>query len=164
MKKYTLYILFMLIAVAMSVIIITNLFEQESDTPDESFTVTLSVHCDALLGNMHLLDADLHEFVPDSGIIFPATIVTAHEGDSVFDILQRELRNAGIPMVSSSLPGYNLRFVESINNISSFDAGPMSGWQYHINGESTLVGASQYIVSPEDIIEWSFTLDFSEDW
>ena len=137
--------------------------EPESSSAN-TFTITLSVLCDALLGNLDLLDSDKHELVPEDGVIFPETVVTVFEGDSAFDALQREMRNAGIHMVFNVIPVYDLAFVTGINNLFEFDAGPMSGWMYMVNGEDTGIGASQYILQPGDVVTWYFTLDFSEGW
>jgi len=131
---------------------------------EQSMNVTISVVCDALLGNMDLLERDLHELVPEDGIVFPETIVTAQEGDSVFDVLQREMREAGIHMSSQTITGTNMVFVDSINNLPSGSAGPMSGWLFSVNGESAMVGPSDFILSDGDVVEWEFTLDVSEGW
>ncbi|MCL2564322.1 MAG: DUF4430 domain-containing protein [Defluviitaleaceae bacterium] len=157
MKKYTFGICIAIIAVA-AIAAATFLLNQAVEPTAASFTVTLSVRADALVDNIHLLDREKHELVPYDGVIFPETIIRIYDGDSVFDVTQREMRNAGIHMVSSA------SFVEGIGNLFMFDAGPMSGWLYLVNGESGDVGPGQYILSPGDIIEWEFTIDFSEGW
>jgi len=163
MKKYKLGVL---VAVALITIIFVAILFLSRDT--EAYppigNVTMSVRVDALVENMHLLDADMHELVPIDGIIFPETYVTLYENDSVFDVLQRELRAAGVHMSFSTLPGFDLILVEAINNITSLATAPMSGWQYRVNQENPLVGASQYILSDGDVVEWRFTLDFDDDW
>ena len=130
---------------------------------DESFTVTLSVRVDTLLNNMHLLHRDKHELVPLDGVIFPATQVTVYQGESVFNILQREMRRERIHMVSRFTPGFNSAYIEAINNIYEFDAGPLSGWMYSVNGWFPNFGASRYLLSPGDVIEWHYTVDLGRD-
>ena len=165
MNKRMSNILFITLVVIFTAVIVLSWNRPETDTTNaNTFTVTLSVLCDSLLGNMDLLDNDKHELVPEDGIIFPETAVTGYEGDSAFDVLQREMRNAGIHMAFSTIPVYNLAFVTGINNLFEFDAGPMSGWLYTVNGQDTGIGASQYILQPGDVIKWQFTLDFSEGW
>jgi len=130
---------------------------------DESFTVTLSVRVDTLLFNMHLLDSEKHELVPPSGAIFPATQVQACEGESVFDVLQREMRSNGIHMASRFTPIYGSAYVEAIHNLYEFDAGPLSGWVYRVNGLSPGFGSSLYILQAGDIVEWMYTIDLGRD-
>jgi hypothetical protein len=157
MKKY-LSIIFLLAVLAAC--------SSEEYTPhisDDSFTVTLTVSAETLLENMHLLDRNKHELVPPDGIIFPETTVTAHEGESVFDVLNREMRNAGIHMVFRQLPVFDSVYVEAINNIFEFDAGALSGWKYRVNGEFPGVGASAHALQPNDFIEWLYTLDLGRD-
>ncbi|MCL2851982.1 MAG: DUF4430 domain-containing protein [Defluviitaleaceae bacterium] len=129
----------------------------------DSFTVTLSVRADTLLDNMHLLNNEMHELVPDDGVIFPAAVVTAFEGESVFDVLLREMRDAGIHMAFRNTPIYDSAYVTAINNIYEFDAGPLSGWMYRVNGEFPGRGSSRYFLLPDDVIEWVYTLDLGRD-
>ena len=138
--------------------------EPESVNPgDESFTVTLSVRVDMILYNMHLLNREKHELVPPDGIIFPATEVTAYAGESVFNLLQREMRRAGIHMSSRFTPVFNSAYVEAINNLYEFDAGALSGWMYRVNGWFPNFGASRYLLNPGDQIEWLYTVDLGRD-
>jgi len=130
---------------------------------DGTFTVTLTVRVDAILRNMHLLDSAKHALVPANGVIFPVTQVTVTEGESVFDVLQREMRLAGIHMVSRFTPIYDSAYVMAINNLYEFDVGPLSGWMYRVNGSFPGFGASQYILRPGDVIEWLYTVDLGRD-
>ena len=130
---------------------------------DGTFTVTLSVRADTILHNMHLLDTAKHDLVPASGVIFPATQVTVTAGESVFDVLQREMRRVGIHMASRFTPLYSSAYVEAINNLYEFDVGPLSGWMYRVNGWFPNFGASLYELNPGDVIEWLYTVDLGRD-
>ena len=130
---------------------------------DGSFTVTLSVRCDNILDNMILLDREKHELVPDDGVIFPVTVVTAYEGESVFNVLQREMRRAGIHMTFRNTPIYNSAYITAINNLNEFDVGELSGWMYRVNGWYPNYGCSRYQLEPGDVIEWHFTCDRGRD-
>jgi len=130
---------------------------------DGSFTVTLSVRAHTILYNMHLLDRDKHELVPTDGWIFPPTEVTAYEGESVFNVLQREMRRNRIHMVSRWTPIFNSAYIEAINNIFEFDVGPLSGWMYMVNGWFPNFGASRYLLSDGDVIELLYTVDLGRD-
>ena len=130
---------------------------------DGTFTVTLSVRVDTILNNMHLLDEAKHGLVPTNGVIFPTTQVTVTAGESVFDVLQREMRRAGIHMSSRFTPMYNSAYVEGINNLFEFDVGPLSGWMYRVNGWFPNFGSSQYELEPGDVIEWLYTVDLGRD-
>ncbi|MCL2198823.1 MAG: DUF4430 domain-containing protein [Defluviitaleaceae bacterium] len=129
----------------------------------DAFTVTLAVSAETLLENMHLLSEYRHRLVPDDGIIFPPTEVFAHDGESVFDVLNREMRNAGIHMVFRQMPVFGSVYIEGINNIFEFDAGGLSGWKYQVNGDFPGVGASAFILQEGDFIEWLFTVDLGRD-
>ena len=148
-----------LVAIIMAVWLLRgNMAEATGD----SFAVTLSVRADTLLENMHLLNPDSQELIPADGVIFHG-IVTAYENDSVFDVLNREMRSAGIHFVFRQLPVFDSAYVQAINNLFEFDAGALSGWKYRVNGEFPGIGASLYIVQPGDKIEWLYTIDLGRD-
>lgn len=130
---------------------------------DGYFTVVLSVRVHTILYNMHLLHRDKHELVPDDGWIFPPTEVVVYEGESVFNVLQREMRRHRIHMVARWTPIFNSAYVEAINNLYEFDVGPLSGWMYSVNGWFPNFGASRYLLSPGDVIEWVYTVDLGRD-
>jgi len=130
---------------------------------DESFAVTLEVRVDMILLNMHLLHRDKHELVPHDGVIFPRTEVAAYAGESVFNVLQREMRRNGIHMASRFTPVFNSAYVEAINNLYEFDVGALSGWMYRVNGWFPNFGSSRYLLSPGDEIVWLYTVDLGRD-
>jgi hypothetical protein len=136
---------------------------QDMTVGDGSFTVYLTVRTDTILNNMNLLNREKHELVPHDGVIFPTTAVTAYEGESVFNILQREMRRARIHMVSRFTPIYNSAYIEAINNLYEFDVGELSGWMYKVNDWFPNYGASRYMLKPGDVIEWHYTCDLGRD-
>ena len=136
---------------------------QDMTAGDDSFTVTLTVRCDMILDNMNLLDKEKHELVPEDGVIFPTTTVTVYEGESVFNVLQREMRRAGIHMTFRNTPIYNSAYIEAINNLYEFDVGELSGWMYKVNGWFPNYGCSRYKLQPGDEIEWLYTCDLGRD-
>ena len=130
---------------------------------DGSFTVTLTVRCDMILENMNLLNKEKHELVPEDGVIFATTTVIAYEGESVFNVLQREMRRAGIHMTFRNTPIYNSAYIEAINNLYEFDVGELSGWMYKVNGWFPNYGCSRYLLQPGDVIELHYTCDLGRD-
>ncbi|MCL2840230.1 MAG: DUF4430 domain-containing protein [Defluviitaleaceae bacterium] len=130
---------------------------------DGSFYVTLSVRAHTILDNMHLLHRDKHELVPEDGWILHPRQVLAWEGESVFDILQRETRQEGIHMAARFTPAFNTAYIEAINNLYEYDVGPLSGWKYRVNGWFPNFGSSQYLLSEGDIVEWLYTVDLGRD-
>jgi len=130
---------------------------------DGSFAVTLTVRCDTVLNNMNLLAKEKHVLVPADGVIFPATTVTAYEGESAFNVLQRTMKQAKIHLTFRSTPIYNSAYIEDINNLYEFDAGELSGWLYCVNGRFPSFGCSRYQVQPGDVIAFHYTCDSGRD-
>lgn len=130
---------------------------------DKAMTCTLSVRCDTLLDNMAILDKEKWELVPEDGVLFPAAQVTFYQGESVFDVLRRELKKAKIHMEFENTPMYNSAYIEGINNLYEFDGGELSGWMYKVNGWFPNYGASRYQIQESDVIEWVYTCDLGRD-
>jgi hypothetical protein len=136
---------------------------QEAESGDGELSCTLSVRCDTILGNMELLDKEKWELVPEDGVIFAETVVTAYEGESVFNLLWREMKRAGIHFEYMNTPIYNSAYIEGINNLYEFDVGELSGWMYKVNGWFPNYGCSRYQLKDGDVIEWVYTCDLGHD-
>jgi hypothetical protein len=136
---------------------------QDSVVTDEQLTCTLSVRCDTILDNMELLDKDKWELVPGDGVIFATASVVFYEGESVFNVLQREMKQARIQMEFSNVPMYNSAYIEGLNNLYEFDAGELSGWMYKVNDWFPNYGSSRYQLEQGDVIEWLYTCDLGKD-
>jgi hypothetical protein len=112
---------------------------------------------------MDMLDKEKMELVPEDGVIFKETTVTAYEGESVFNVLHREMKQAKIHMTFRNTPIYNSAYIEAINNLYEFDVGELSGWMYCVNGWYPNYGCSRYMLEPGDAIEWHYTCDLGRD-
>lgn len=132
---------------------------QNIELSDVEYTCTLSVRCDTILNNIDWLDSEKAELVPEDGVIFPVTEVTFYEGESVFNVLQREMKKAKIHMEFVNTPIHNSVYIEGINNLYEFDCGELSGWIYKVNEWFPNYGCSRYQLKDGDVIEWVYTCD-----
>lgn len=136
---------------------------QEAVFKDTACTCTLSVRCDTILDNMAYLAGEKAELVPGDGVIFPASKVTFYEGESVFNLLQREMKRNKIHLEFRNTPMYNSAYIEGINNLYEFDVGELSGWMYKVNDWFPNYGASRYQLKEGDVVEWVYTCDLGRD-
>ncbi|MGM9613784.1 MAG: DUF4430 domain-containing protein [Butyricicoccus sp.] len=136
---------------------------QDAVITDTALTCTLSVRCDTILNNIGWLDPEKVELVPEDGVIFPMTQVTFYEGESVFNVLQREMKKAKIHMEFENTPIYNSAYIEGIHNLYEFDCGELSGWMYKVNGWFPNYGCSRYQLKDGDVVEWVYTCDLGVD-
>lgn len=134
-----------------------------TEAPVERTTCTLSVRCDTILDNMTSLDPTKAEIIPQNGVIYGAKVVEFTQGESVFDVLLREMRNRGIHFEFESAPIYGSAYIEGIANIYEFDCGAQSGWMYKVNGVFPRYGCSNYIISKGDRIEFVYTCSSGKD-
>ncbi|WMM25819.1 DUF4430 domain-containing protein [Tissierella sp. MB52-C2] len=130
---------------------------------EKQLTATLSVTSKTILNNMHLFNEDKLEVLPEDGIIYPPQTVSFYEGESVFDVLLREMQANKIHMEFVMTPIYNSHYIEGINNIYEFDCGELSGWMYKVNDWFPNYGSSRYLLEDGDIIEWIYTCDLGRD-
>jgi hypothetical protein len=136
---------------------------QDVTASDKAYTCTLTVRCNTILSNIDHLNKEKVELVPQDGIIFKSTKVTFYEGESVFNVLQREMKRAGIHMAFRNTPIYNSAYIEAINNLYEFDCGELSGWMYKVNGWFPNYGCSRYQLKDGDVVEWVYTCDLGRD-
>jgi hypothetical protein len=130
---------------------------------ERRLTAALSIRCDTILDNMEKFNMDKISVLPPDGIIMNTRTVVFYEGESVFNVLQREVRAAGIHMEFQWTPIYNSVYIQGINNIYEFDCGELSGWMYKVNGWFPNYGASRYVLEQGDIIELVYTCDLGRD-
>ena len=112
---------------------------------------------------MDYLTPSKRSIVPSNGIILAETAVTFNEGETVFDVLKRQLKERGIHLEFVSAPMYNSMYIEGIANLYEFDCGELSGWMYRVNGWFPNYGCSGYTLKDGDKIEWIYTCDLGVD-
>lgn len=136
---------------------------EDVEIGDEEWTCTLSVSCATILDNMNLCDPEKRELVPEDGWILKPMTVTFAENESVFNVLQRTLKEQGIHMEFEYTPAYHTAYIEGINNLYEFDVGEHSGWMYSVNGWFPIYGCSRYRLQDGDVVEWKYTCDLGND-
>lgn len=134
-------------------------------TTDEnkSLTCTISVSCATVLNNLSYLKEEKKGIIPSDGIILSRRTVTFNEGESVFNVLQREMKRAKIHLEFTSTPVYDSIYIEGINNLYEFDCGDGSGWMYSVNGVFPGYGCNQYKLNNGDEIKWLYSCNLGKD-
>lgn len=135
---------------------------QEQQPTQKELTCSLEIRCDKLVGNGDL-DPDKAELVPEDGSLFAAADVVFYEGESVFNVLQRAMKQNRQHLEFTQTPLYNSAYIEGICNLYAYDAGDLSGWMYSVNGAFPNYGCSQYVVQAGDVIVWHYTCDLGAD-
>ncbi len=125
---------------------------EEIPIEEEKNTCLLTIDCSDILNDISSLKQEKHSLVSGNGIIMATTEIEFDDGESVFDILKRELRKQGIPLEFSLTPASNNAYIEGINNIYEFDCGERSGWKYSVNGAFLPLSCSDYKLKDGDNI------------
>lgn len=129
----------------------------EEVDPSKIMTCTISIRCDTILKNMDNLTKGKNSYVPKNGVILQTSTVQFTEGETVFDVLTRACKYAGIQIEYSWTPLYNSYYIEGINHLYEFDCGNESGWMYKVNGWFPNYGCSAYKLKDGDNIVWCYT-------
>ena len=141
-----------------------NEANQTETVPTQDATVTLSISAKTILNNWDQLAKEKQSFVPQDGWILAPTKVSLKAGDSVYDLLVRTTRAAGIQMEVSWTPMYDAYYIEGINQLYEFDCGGLSGWMFQVNGWFPNYGCSKYTdLHDGDVIKWEYTCDLGQD-
>lgn len=137
------------------------------DITPESETVSLEIRCDTVLPIWDSLPAQLREegYLPKDGVILEKTELVLREGDTVFDILDRAARNYHIQMEYQGADAnvYKSVYVQGISYLYEYTCGPLSGWNYQVNGSFPGTGCSQYTLKDGDSVLWAYTCDLGRD-
>ena len=124
---------------------------------------TLEIRCDTLLSNLDALAAGKAELVPDAGVLLAKTTVAFREGETVFDVFRRCLREEKLHFEYVDARAYGSVYIEGIGNLYEFDCGEQSGWMFSVNGVYPGLGCSGYTVSDGDEIVFAYTCDLGAD-
>lgn len=130
---------------------------------EENLYCSLLVSCNILKENLKLLPPEKRSLVPEDGIIFSSDKVVFYEGESVFNVLSREMKKNKIHLEFVHTPVYDSVYIEGIANLYQFDAGELSGWVYRVNGKIPSLGCSLQILENGDRVEFLYTCDLGND-
>ena len=131
--------------------------QEEQENTTSTGSCTLTIECHTLLDNLDNVKESKQKYVPASGVILKKTKVPFTEGETVYDILKRTCKKAGIQLEVSYSGGYGSYYVEGIGHLYEFDCGRESGWVYRVNGKQPNYGCSSCVVQKGDNIVWSYT-------
>ena len=123
---------------------------------------TLSVRCDNAVA-ADTLAPETAAILPADGVLLADTAVAFAYGETVFDVLLRAARTAGLHLEFEKTPLYGGVYIEGIGNLYAFDGGDLSGWVYAVNGVFPEVSASAYVLADGDTVEWIYTCDLGRD-
>lgn len=130
---------------------------------NQTLQVSLSIDCETALKNWSKLPINKqdHQVVPENGIILGQTNVTVNTGETAYNLLVAVCQKNGIQMdASGTVLG---KYINGINNLYEFDAGPLSGWEYEVNGIFGGVAVSRYTLKNGDAVQFRYTCDLGRD-
>lgn len=107
-------------------------------------TVTVSISVDPSLE----LDSERERVILDT------TEVEIFEGDTVYTVLIEVCRRNRIQIENDGVSGS--AYISGIDDLYEFDASPLSGWLYYVNGKTHRMPCDGYELSDGDAVEWIY--------
>ena len=117
----------------------------------------MEIRCDTVLSQPTPPSADL----PGDGVILPPTPVKFTQGESVYDVLRRVCKTAGIDLGYNYTVVFGGYYITAIGGLSENDYGNGSGWLFRVNGWFPNYGAGRYEVEDGDTVEWHYSCEGS---
>lgn len=133
-----------------------------SEEGGQQYTCSLTIKCDTALKSAKL-DAGKKKLLPADGVLLEEAEVEFQQGETVYDILQRETRARKLQMESAEGTVYKTQYIEGIGNLYELDCGELSGWMYKVGDTFPKTGCSQYEVEAGDSIQWLYSCDQGKD-
>ncbi len=124
---------------------------------------SLTVSCATILNNLDKLTAGKEALVPSDGVLLALPDATFTAGETVFDVLKRELKSRELHLEFTLSPLYNTAYINGICNLYEFDCGALSGWLYSVNSAFPSIGCNQYTLNDGDAIAFIYTCDLGRD-
>lgn len=130
---------------------------------DGKLTCSLEIRCDTVLDNLDRLNPEKRDLVPEDGLLLLTGEIEFESGDSVFDVLKREITGRKLHFEYTDGSAYGSVYIEGICNLYEFDCGKQSGWMYCVNDTFPSLGCSKYILADGDVIRFLYTCDLGRD-
>jgi len=128
------------------------------------FVTYSTINTDAPVTPKNYVTLSIDKKTIKKGYVLSPSKVEFTAGESVWDVLKREMDSLNIDYEYSWTPKYGSVYVESISGDGEFDNDSSgSGWMYNVNGWYPNYGASLYKLKDGDVIQWRYTMDLGAD-
>ncbi len=126
----------------------------------EEYICNIKITCKTALESGKLSE-NMLKILPEDGVVLDTLTVEFAEGDCVFDIIAKAVKDNKIHMEYSGTA--KIPYIEGIANLYEFECGPLSGWMYRVNGWFPSFSMGQYKVERGDTLELIYTCNLGED-
>lgn len=131
--------------------------KEETTTQVQWIDCKIAIDCSILLENMDQVEDSMKPYIPEDGMLLKEQQIQVEQGQSAYDVLVLACKLNDIAYDAEYEKLYNSCYVKGIGYLYEKKSGKMSGWLYQVNGKTPNIGASSYIVKPNDTITWLYT-------
>ncbi|WP_300347663.1 DUF4430 domain-containing protein [Clostridium sp.] len=134
--------------------------KEEAPKKENKETVTISIKANKAI-DYGIRKEDGFSHLPSNGVILGTTKVDIKDGENVFDVLTKVVRQHNIQMEYTGAG--SAIYIQGIDNLYEFDCGKYSGWMYEVNGVYPNYGVGAYKLKDGDKIVFNYTCDLGKD-
>lgn len=134
--------------------------KEEAPKKENKETVTISINANKAI-DYGIRKEDGFSHLPSNGVILGTTKVDIKDGENVFDVLTKVVRQHNIQMEYTGAG--SAIYIQGIDNLYEFDCGKYSGWMYEVNGVYPNYGVGAYKLKDGDKIVFNYTCDLGKD-
>lgn len=134
--------------------------KEEAPKKENKETVTISINANKAI-DYGIRKEDGFSHLPSNGVILGTTKVDIKDGENVFDVLTKVVRQHNIQMEYTGAG--SAIYIQGIDNLYEFDCGKYSGWMYEVNGIYPNYGVGAYKLKDGDKIVFNYTCDLGKD-
>lgn len=132
-------------------------------TADAVITVKESGGGGTAPGEKTMVTLSIDKKTINKGYVLQPVKVEITKGETVWEVLKRELDARGIDYEYSYHEQYNSVYIEAIDGDGEFDHGSGSGWMYNVDGVYPDYGCSLYVLNGGETIAWRYTTNLGVD-
>ncbi len=132
----------------------------ELENRPEEYICYVKITCKTALESGELSE-NMLKILPEDGVVLDEITVEFTEGETVFDVIARIMREQKIHMEYSGTA--KIPYIEGVANLYEFECGPLSGWMYRVNTWFPSFSMGQYKVERGDTLELIYTCNLGED-
>lgn len=140
--------------------VIADKSDNNSVEPEKKETITIAINAQKAI-EYGIRNQDGFGHLPSNGVILGTTTVEIKDGDTVYDVLAKVVRDKKIHMEYTGA-GSSI-YIQGIDNLYEFDCGSYSGWMYEVNGIYPNYGVGAYTLKAGDKITFNYTCDLGAD-
>lgn len=134
--------------------------QSSAPVQNKKLTCTLMVSCKTILNHLNELDPSMKSFIQTNhadGILYHKQTIEFQDGETVFDVMKRELKSGHLQFDYQDTPAYHSIYIISIGGLGR--TLNQSGWMFRVNTAFPQISCSAVKLHNGDRVEWHYSCE-----